>query len=201
MKSERIFKCKRHGILTEENSYKATEDGRLRLRCRECRNSQGVIYRANGKEKICKHHGALKPEDIGSRGRCNICVKEYCNKRDSEMRSLYGKALYQKNIKAERIRCVIKNKNITREQYYEMINNQNNKCKICNKNETRIGKNGIEIARLCIDHDHATGKVRALLCHDCNTGLGKFRDSITLFQRSIDYLKEHNTNDEIGGSN
>jgi hypothetical protein len=40
----------------------------------------------------------------------------------------------------------------------------------------------------CIDHCHETGAVRGSLCQDCNTSLGKFRDSPELLARAIHYL-------------
>ena len=42
---------------------------------------------------------------------------------------------------------------------------------------------------LCIDHDHTTGKVRGMLCHDCNTSLGKFRDNPDILRKAADYLE------------
>ena len=65
---------------------------------------------------------------------------------------------------------------------------QDNKCAICKQSEKRIARDGKTITRLCIDHDHDTNEVRALLCHDCNSGLGKFMDSPELLIEAAYYL-------------
>jgi hypothetical protein len=44
---------------------------------------------------------------------------------------------------------------------------------------------------LHVDHDHVTGAVRALLCFDCNAGVGKFRDDPTLLRTAGRYVLEH----------
>ena len=41
-----------------------------------------------------------------------------------------------------------------------------------------------------LDHDHETGKIRGVLCIDCNHGLGKFRDEPDLLLRAVVYLRE-----------
>lgn len=75
--------------------------------------------------------------------------------------------------------------NLSLEEYTELYNIQNKKCAIC-KNNLHLGtKNG-----LYVDHDHNTNEVRGLLCPNCNTGLGKFKDSETILQNAIDYLNK-----------
>jgi hypothetical protein len=71
----------------------------------------------------------------------------------------------------------------TKEQLVELWERQERKCAICS----------IPILQDApIDHDHETGKVRGLLCHKCNRGLGQFEDSLVLLQKAIVYLKEFN---------
>ena len=60
---------------------------------------------------------------------------------------------------------------------------QDNRCAICNS------KPIIDNRSLAVDHCHQTGKVRGLLCVNCNNGLGRFKDSIEILEQSIKYLK------------
>ena len=46
-----------------------------------------------------------------------------------------------------------------------------------------------------IDHDHKTGKIRGLLCHQCNLGLGNFKDKIDVLRQAIMYICKANGND------
>ena len=68
---------------------------------------------------------------------------------------------------------------LTPDVYAEMVKQQDNKCLICQKIPSR----------LCVDHSHTTGKVRALLCNECNAGLGRFQDNVQFLQNAIEYIK------------
>ena len=43
--------------------------------------------------------------------------------------------------------------------------------------------------------DHKTGKVRGLLCSECNFGIGKFKDNISILKKAIKYLEENDGTD------
>lgn len=43
----------------------------------------------------------------------------------------------------------------------------------------------------CIDHSHKTGKVRGVLCHDCNVAIGRFRENSAALRKAADYIDKH----------
>ena len=66
--------------------------------------------------------------------------------------------------------------------YKEMSKKQLGKCAICSKTEISNGK------RLAIDHKHQDETLRMLLCNNCNTGLGLFKENIQIFKNAINYI-------------
>ena len=77
-----------------------------------------------------------------------------------------------------------RNYGIGLDEYNTMFTNQQGKCAICSgeppKNQHK--------KRLNIDHCHATGKVRGLLCDACNRAIGLLKDSPDLLNKAISYL-------------
>ncbi len=62
-------------------------------------------------------------------------------------------------------------------------------CKICGKTVHKATKNSKDKQdQAVIDHDHKTGKLRGLLCHQCNVGIGNFKDDIYRMLNAILYL-------------
>lgn len=79
---------------------------------------------------------------------------------------------------------------ITLEEYNEKLLQQNGKCAICKKYETSVDRSG-NIKSLAVDHNHKTGKIRSLLCDNCNKALGYIQDDIDLLKSFIRYLEIH----------
>lgn len=71
---------------------------------------------------------------------------------------------------------------ISIEDYNELLLTQDGGCAICGK--TPEEENG----SLSIDHDHRNGKVRGLLCRECNAAIGKLKDDPALVERALLYL-------------
>lgn len=82
---------------------------------------------------------------------------------------------------------LIKTYGITRKDYQAMIESQNYQCKICDGEGFLMRES--HKSKLVIDHDHETGEVRGLLCHNCNRGLGLFKDSAKNLKKAQDYLE------------
>lgn len=75
------------------------------------------------------------------------------------------------------------NYGITREDYNLMLAAQNECCAICHTTEPR-GQGVFHV-----DHDHATGHLRGLLCHHCNVMLGHGKDDPVLLRAAAEYLE------------
>jgi len=72
--------------------------------------------------------------------------------------------------------------------YQTLLQKQQGRCAICGKSVGHKSCLGQQ-CRLAIDHDHRTGAIRGLLCNNCNRGLGRFKDSVTLLQAALRYLQ------------
>jgi Recombination endonuclease VII len=60
------------------------------------------------------------------------------------------------------------------EEYDVLLEVQNGVCAICKRPERRINNKSKKLQALSVDHDHNTGRIRGLLCNNCNWGLGWF---------------------------
>lgn len=141
----------------------------LYLYCRQCKRKR---YLARGDEEktlnaICKTCGVSGGPDLFNRTNCNKSgLSTHC-KRCSAIatrRKRFGVGFDRIDVGVDP------------------------SCEICGVqlawHQTSAGKN----TAVHVDHCHQTGKIRGLLCHDCNTGIGKFKDNPSLLWKAIAYL-------------
>jgi hypothetical protein len=183
VKSE--FECEIHGKLEVDF---INQNGT----CKICSNNRSI-----GDLYECHKHGKLDPKDRGSNDRCNICRREWRQenkKKNPKKWEEIDKIEYQKRKEKYgsllSLKKVCDSRGITMEQYHLMREKQNDKCSICLQPETRIDGTTKKTSRLTIDHCHTTREVRGLLCHSCNTAIGKFKDDPIRMYRAIRYVKQ-----------
>jgi hypothetical protein len=82
--------------------------------------------------------------------------------------------------------CIKHRHGITLDDYERMEKVQRKRCAICGKRSKRT--------RLDIDHNHKTGRIRALLCNNCNRGLGHLKESVKFMKKAIKYIQKYATN-------
>lgn len=105
-----------------------------------------------------------------SRGFCSPCYTRWRYEQDRE-----------RLIRVSRAANLRSQFGITQEEYDRRHDAQGGLCLICHK-PCKSGR------KLAVDHDHQSGRVRGLLCGNCNIGLGKFQDDPVLLIRASEYL-------------
>lgn len=210
---EVVRTCEIHGDLAKDECFiEKTKYGQT-ARCKYCRvesRSRNEYLKGTG-GYTCTVHGPLGIDEHYSNGRCKRCARrrnsefkknnrDIVNERirkDKEKNPEKWDLIYKKQHQKRKeqygdllsLKKVCEARGITLDQHREMVEAQNDCCAICGQPETRVGKTG-EILRLAIDHCHETLKVRGLLCHNCNTAIGKFRDDTVRMYRAIRYIKQ-----------
>jgi hypothetical protein len=82
----------------------------------------------------------------------------------------------------------VKRYGLTIAEYEAMVAAQDGRCAICG---CRPDGPSYHTGRLHVDHDHATGRRRRLLCNGCNVGLGAFRDDPEVLRRAAEYIQRY----------
>lgn len=142
--------------------------------CKNClqEKSEDAFYRIKNKGKL---HSLCKPCELDRK-------KIYYRLHRDEIRRKQREYYYKKQpelAEAYRQRYVKSNYGITDTEYKEMFSAQGGRCAICGNESHKT---------LAIDHNHSTNQIRGLLCINCNTALGKFKDSPEVLQNAYQYL-------------
>lgn len=158
--------CKRLLPVSEfgKNSNTLT---RLSYACRECASAETRNRRNTEKAKDPEAYLALK----------RTRAQAWRHGATTELRKARGR------------RQIFKARGVTAEWYDETLAEQGGVCAICRQPESKFSSGG-GLKMLAIDHDHATGKVRGLICQQCNIGIGALQDSPVVIRKAIRYLLE-----------
>jgi hypothetical protein len=121
--------------------------------------------------------------------------RRYWERLGLDTKRLYGRLQMRKRtrqapdiIRAQarktHVRSAMRRAGLDLADYERLLQEQKGMCAICGRIEPG-GRN------LAIDHDHATGAIRGLLCLACNLMLGYVRDQVAVLEKAIAYLMCH----------
>jgi hypothetical protein len=119
----------------------------------------------------------------GHRKNCKACKNKKTIQWRNDNREHYNRIARdnnQKHYQKDRLARY----GITPDQHQEMLNNQSHTCGICGKLNTSIKR------AFAVDHHHATGKVRGILCYGCNRYMALLDDA-ELLSKALAYAKKH----------
>ena len=101
--------------------------------------------------------------------------------KNKEKLARQRRARYKKNPQKDLDYKRFKKYGITGDEFRAIVQQQNHKCPICTRN---IDKN------FSVDHNHTTGKIRGIICHNCNLSIGNAHDSPQRLRTMADYLEK-----------
>lgn len=115
------------------------------------------------------------------RSRCKPCNAEYARNWNNTNK--------ERAVETKRRRELPLLYGITYEQYEDMHDAQQGVCALCGQKETSTHSTGTPF-RLAVDHCHTTGRVRGLLCQNCNRAIGLLKDNPVLLRKAADYIEK-----------
>ena len=173
--------CRQGHEIATVGRYTSGRNGRGA--CKACQALHGKKQRAKKKvvrlERVRKHPICPLTGRSSSQKGC-ICV--VCRATRSKAQRAFRKRRPEV-IKANNL----KQFGLSYSAWQDMVAAQNNRCAVCDKEE--FGCNAYGRMSLAVDHDHTTGKVRALLCHRCNRALGLLGDDAVRVENLAKYRR------------
>lgn len=157
----------------QSNSTNLFGDPDTRLKfCRLCSQKKPIAEfptYLNGKTGYRNRHSYCKP-----------CCREYGRRNHQTPRRQKSHWLHQLRSKY----------GIDEKTYTAMLTDCGGLCTICRKPESCKNRRG-EVRKLAVDHCHRTGKVRGLLCQQCNQAIARLRDDPILCRAAAEYLEKN----------
>ena len=152
------------------------------------KNKQLAYMRAHQRspnKKKARLQAVLKYQNGTGKEKRRLANKKYQQSEKGKLsQTRYAISGKQKN-------AVLKKKyGITLDQYKILLAVQNNVCAICKQQNSYIDSRTQQIQSLVVDHEHKTGRVRGLLCGNCNRALGLLKDNLDIVHNMQNYLKQ-----------
>ena len=139
------------------------------------------------KPKVCKECGNTFQPVSGGNVYCTECGPKVRRARHAKAQREWRAADPDRHAR-NKARHDLKKYGMSVEDYFAMLKAQGGRCQICRTDDPR-GRG--KTRPFAVDHCHASGKVRALLCHKCNGALGMVEDNPKTLGRMIEYLRIH----------
>ncbi len=150
-----------------------------------------------GREKIRERNKRWKKSENGKKYNREWAKKKYVPSdrvlKTHEEKNARQLRYYHEKTKPKRLRkhretmAHLKRYDLTKEQYLVMLADQGGGCAICGTSNGSSRNPRV----LCVDHCHDTGKVRGLLCDNCNRGIGALKDDPSLVRKALLYLEAY----------
>lgn len=195
--------CKLTKLVEEFHKDRSKKDG-LNLYCKPCTIAKQKVFQMRppretlpGGQKRCQHCKEIKtPAEFfadasyhdGLSRRCKPCAiagHDVWRLKNMDKAREHSKKWRRDNPEASRDHGRKARYGIPAGTYEQMLAAQNGRCAICHTNIP--GGRG----EFKIDHNHDTGKVRGLLCNNCNVGLGHFKSNEGFLLEAVEYLRRN----------
>jgi RNA polymerase-binding transcription factor DksA len=134
------------------------------------------------------------PKVLKQRASCRAYYQKHIEQQRARSRNFWNNVSDDKKEERRITRRnwqYLKKYNISFNDVLSLLEKQNGVCKICGIPISIQSSTGKGSGNLKLDHNHETGKVRGILCNNCNIGLGSFNDSVRKLESAILYLKEN----------
>jgi hypothetical protein len=180
--------CKEEKSLDDFHGHHNKNDGK-RSECKICICRKKRVLYQNDKERVKERRRSYRADNPD---RIRKIRRKYYEKNRE---SIIGKEKIRYNANPEKFKdgsrkMRLSSYGLTIDQYNTMNIKQAGMCAIC-------AGPPVHHKRLSVDHDHDTGQIRGLLCTECNSGLGFFKDSILILERATQYLKRSRPNQPV----
>lgn len=172
------YKCHSDKPLSDFYKDKSRKDG-VSTKCKDCARSYKNVGSSSVKtaKKCSRCKKTLPVSSFSKNTKRADGYQSQCKSCRSASRNV--------STVEERGRSLMRRYGLTYPDYEKLLERQANRCGCCGEVFGTTNR-----TRPVVDHDHVTGRVRGLLCGNCNTGIGMLGDTPTGLLNALRYLNQ-----------